>query len=996
MSYYARLTQITPADVQSMDIGLGKIIAETAATGRFIINEIDWKSAVAPNSSTFTAMLMEGELRIVEPLGTRFLDYLRFAALELGIINHLDARYILDIEFLSQEMTGEETLKYSWPIQFLGIDCRIHEKGSEYTIKYVHAANASMTSVVQSLKETVAVKGVKTIKEYFEKLSTTLEKMEFQYAESGQKAGSIKAPGGVHPSATDPYHDEYHFIVDPRIENWTFTDQGSTDNLSKTWFGFGTGWNIEARKGTTINAQINKVLASTREALNLYSDDYDDKSAYIPMRGASAYTAQDPEAQAVETVRREEDAKTHFSKLIGKIYNFIRVESYTVNKQYDYVRGRYAVKHVYFIWEALQPNMYQYPDELDILNRPSSKDTVLTKLKAYIQEGLLAKSYYHNYTGMNTEILKLDVNLNHAFYLPSFPVIWTDRGTIGQGEMTKHNYSKSISPYATDKAKLDLSVRIGKLQAELKNIRAANSTNLDKVRDLISTKEKALANLTERRDAIGSQTTASTVNGIKNRKDFLSAITNLYVEDIDYSSGLTLNAELSDVYMGLRPVMQPDAVGSLNADKKAEAESIMDKIFNVMLQSKDLLNLEMEIRGDPYWFGPPNIGVAGSQLLQEIELPPAFKTRVDMQMQAIDPNYFSRSFSWGKSIADHANYYKGGNLVYLHMQLPNTDDDEFMQFDVNDSIIGIYQILHVDSMFRDGMFTQKISGVRDLTIPSQFIPRSNSNAQDPNGVMAWENFMKGALTTEDRAVDTLKEKRKQAELEREAARDTNSVDDVSSPYKSVTSVDDDVAEAAFNSNKEREASEIPTVVDPIANANALVAEGHSKESAYKIASAQYKEEVANTLATVNEIDAKNYKGTDGQPIKKYRLYDPQAVAQVLGDGGLTKWKNGDPKGELKNNNPAGLGYDPKSGKSYSYKTPTEAVIATSDYMNFGRGVPQSEGKAPNRYLLPTTAPVKRYDRITGNPIVTGTKNINYSVEQQVQHFKTATVWDKKG
>ena len=996
MAYYARLTQISPADVQSMDIGLGKIIAETAATGRFIINDIDWKSAVAPNSTTFTAMMMEGEMKIVEPLGTRFLDYLRFAALELGIINHLDARYILDIEFISQEISSEETLKYSWPIQFIGIDCKITEKGSEYTIKYVHAANAAMTSVVQSLKETVAVKGVKTIKEYFEKLSTTLEKMEFQYAESGQKAGGITTPGGIHPCATDPYHDEYHFIIDPRIENWTFTDQGTNDNLSKTWFGFGSGWNIEARKGTTINAQINKVLASTREALNLYSDDYDDKSAYIPMRGATAYTAQDPEAQAVETTRREQDAKTHFSKLIGKIYNFIRVESYTVNKQYDYVRGRYAVKHVYFIWEALQPNMYQYPDELDILNRSTSKDTVLNKLKAYIQEGLLVKSYYHNYTGMNTEVLRLDVNLNHAFYLPSFPVIWTDRGQVGQGEMPKYNYTREISPYATDKNKLDLSVRIGKLQAELKNIRAANANDLDKVRSTIATKEEALANLTARRDAIGSNTTVKNVNSIKNRKDFLSAITNLYVEDIDYSTGLSLNAELSDVYMGLRPVMQPDAVGSLNSDKKAEAESIMDKIFNVMLQSKDLLNLEMEIRGDPYWFGPPNLGVAGSQMLQEIELPPAFKDRVDMQMQAIDPNFAARSFSWGKSITDHANYYKGGNLVYLHMQLPNNDDDEFMQFDINDSLIGVYQILHVDSMFRDGLFTQRITGVRDLTIPSQFLPRSNANAQDPNGSMAWENFMKNALTTDERAVDTLKEQRRQAEQERAEAKDTKSAEPINSVAQEATIVDQDVVEAAINSNKEREQSEIPTVVDPIANANALVAEGHSKESAYKIASEQYKQEVANTLAAVNEIDSKNYKGADGKPISKYRLYDPQAVAQVLGDGGLTKWKNGDPKGELKNNNPAGLGYDPKSGKTYSYKTPTEAVVATSDYMNFGRGVPQGEGKEPNRYLLPTTAPVKRYDRITGNPIVTGTKKLNYSLEQQVQHFKTATVWDKKG
>ena len=109
--------------------------------------------------------------------------------------------------------------------------------------------------------------------------------------------------------------------------------------------------------------------------------------------------------------------------MIGNVYQFFRVETHTVKKSFDYIRQRYAVKHVFLIYLADQPTMYQYPDELGLLNKMSNKEAVLTKLRYYVQESLLSKLYYFNYTGLNTDILRVDIQFNQMYSIPSIPIL---------------------------------------------------------------------------------------------------------------------------------------------------------------------------------------------------------------------------------------------------------------------------------------------------------------------------------------------------------------------------------------------------------------------------------------------------------------------------------------------------------------------------------------------------------------------------------------------
>ena len=990
--YYVRLTQIKTNDIGTMDPGRGKIIAETASTGKFIINDISWKSAVAPNAESFTAFLIEGELKIVEPLGSRFLDYLRFAAIDLGIINHLDARYLLEIEFISQEIIDQPTLKYIFPIMFVSTDGHINEKGSEYTIKFVHCAQHAMNSQVQPIKETATVNDVQTLGKYFQGLATVLERQEYVYARAGQKAGKPAPwPGIAHPASLDNFHDEYYFVVDPRMENWTFTSKGAADPVKKGgWFGLSTSkFNIEARAGTTLNAQITKVLSSTNEADSLYTENYDGTGQKANSGSAT---------------------KDRLKEIMGKIYNFVRVETYTIYKSYDYVRGRYACKHMFFIWLALEPKMYQYPDELDVLHLPENRKLVLNKLKAYIQEGLLSKWYYFSYTGLNTEVLKLDVQLNQAYYLPSFPVIWADREKTGFGEINPWvNSNRRLSPYAVSDNMIVLNSRIQQLEQELRQIKSQKPNSGTDLR--VAAKEKALNEARTARDTklTASNGTASTA-GATNREQLLAALSGLYIEDIDYREGLKASLDLADNFPSLRPMMAPDGFIPLADNPRAEAERIMDKIFNVALQAKDLLNLDMEVRGDPYWFGPPNMGFAGKKALQEIEMPPEFKIKVDKILSDLDPTYAERGYNWGDGIPNHANYYKGGNLVYLHLQLPNTDitsDNQNMTFDVNDSVIGIYQILFVENTFKDGRFTQQIKGVRDLTIPSQFIPRSNINEVTEGGSptdTTWESFVKSSLESDRRAVDDMRDNRIKANTERMEQQNGLGVGGLTGeegmgaagriPNKMSSTLDEDVATAKTRYDLARSKTELPTVRNPVAHAEELTKNGYSKENAYKVASEQWEKDKADYFDRLSQVTKDSYNGTNEQSITKYRPYDAETMSKVAGDGGLGDWKRGNTQrpGPWALNNPAGLGQDVKTGRYYQYPTLEDGLRAQHEYYNYGTGVPVGSTtaggtKLPDRYLLPTEQTTYEYSRLTGQYKKTGTQPATYNVQQQLDYIK---------
>jgi hypothetical protein len=978
-TYYTRLTLVHPLAAAKLDPRLGVVIAETATTGRFILSDMSWESAVAPNALTTVAYHGSGDMKILEPLGMSLFDYIRAASYEVGIENHLDARFLLEVEILAEnyltEKNTDSPFKYIWPIMLIATEVKgtFSEKGTEYNIKFVHVGGHAQTDLVQPIKETITVEGVQNLKQYFEQLQQTLEEREFTYAEARQKAGGKRSPGGLNPAKSDDYHDEYHFILEPRLEkpDYTFTTKGPADRgIQGSWTNYlpwtTNRWNITARPGTTIMQQITNVMQSCKNIADI-----------LPGR---------PKPATADASGSSDRSAENMKGMLSNVYQFFRVETHSVYKSYDYIRGRYAVKHVFLIFLADQPNMYQYPDEIDLLNILSNREKVELKLKYYVQEGLLQKVYYYAYTGLNSDILKVDIQFNQSYSLPSFTQIWTDRGQTGVGMMNLQNYNKRVSPFVhrddkgARKAISELTATKETLLSQAKGmlnndgtLKNETSTGAAKIKrkqeyDELQRKIKKIDDeiLKRKADLATMSIPSTTVNGINNRSELLNSLKGSYAEDINFKKLLD-ETSLSQM-PSHRARMEIDSISESIDIVKEENEKLMEKIFAVQLSPRDLLELELEIIADPFWLGVPNIILQGKNGLNKIELPSKtdydIRTKLNTVMPGIDPEWATKESVWGKygggQDQAQAQWYKGSPLFYFNTQVPDGEfKNDMIQFNANDQIVGIYMVKHVVNEFKNGLWTQKLKSVRDVTIPSYVLPRGLT------GDITFEQYMKDVSASSDRAVDTLNDLKKEAEESRNKEKSSNNISKVSGtepPAK--TALSPQMTEALSRQKELVMADPPPVVNNPVEQANALVAAGSSRKVAYDTAKRTYTEEVDAHTKHMEEINKKSFAESNVTNAKPYDAATMSSLAFTRsGNGGLEDWKYGANRKDTpaNSNNPAGIGFDSETKKYYKYNNFNDGMTASNEYFNYGNGVKQVGSQGADRLMYPKNSTV---DQIT--------------------------------
>lgn len=970
-TYYTRLTLVHPQAVNLLDPRMGVVIAETATTGRFILSDISWESAVGPNSLTTVAFNTTGNLKIIEPLGMSLFDYIRAAAFEVGMENHIDARFLLEVEILAEDfIEGKQNspYKYIWPIMFVTSEVKssFSERGTEYNINFVHTGGHAQTDLVQPIKETITVEGVQNLKQYFEALQQKLEEREFKYAEARQKAGSKDMPGGKNPASRDDYHDEYHFILEPRLEDpsYELATKGPADKgVQGSWTNYlpwtTNKWNVTTRPGTTIMQQITNIMMSTKKISDL-----------LPGR---------PKPATADASGSSESSAKNMKDMLGTVYQFFRVETYSVYKLYDYVRGRYAVKHVFLIYLADQPNMFQYPDELDLLNSLSNKDKVELKLKYYIQEGLLEKIYYHNYTGLNTDVLKVDLQFNQTYSFPTFPQIWADRGETGPGMMNIQNYNKRVSPFVhrddngvrnaianLRSAKEKSQQLANSMQDKNGNLKDTTSTGAQKIQrkndyNALQKQIKDISNeLAKREQELATISIPSTpTNSINSRSQLLESLKGSYAEDIRFKDILKQASDLN--FPGLRARMEISPFDESIETVHSENERLMEKIFSVQLSPRDLMDLDLEIIADPYWLGVPNIILQGKSNLDKIELPrataEAIKGKLNEVMPNIDPSWNTKTPVWGDYGV--AQKYKGSTLIYFNTQVPDSEfDNDMLKFNPNDQITGIYLVKFVTNEFKNGIWTQKLKTSRDPTIPSYVLPRGLT------GEMTFEKYMDDVADSTEKAVDKLNELKKEAEKERARELGTSNMAPVPGtepPRK--TELSSKMNDALAKQKELLADNPAPVVNDPVAGATALVTgSSMSKDAAYKIAKAKYIEEVNANTAHMEKINKQAYADAN---VTNVQPYDAKTISSLAlarsGAGGLEQWKmTADGLGRTSfkdkaasSNNPTGIGYDSGTDKYYRYSNFNDGMTAANEYYNYGNGVKQIGTQGADRLLLPT-------------------------------------------
>lgn len=308
------------------------------------------------------------------------------------------------------------------------------------------------------------------------------------------------------------------------------------------------------------------------------------------------------------------------------------------NLEYDILRQDYQKKINFKIKKHLATGLVVDPQyAIKTINNETEQKR---RISAIRNIGLLRKRYDYIFTGKNTEVINFDIKLQYTYYSMT---------PIAGGQIQHDRLAPFIGPMPQT-----IRERVLSLKKDIANISNAIRFESGEIRNRLRAELDRLI------------------------KEFENEVSQLTEEDIKETKSpmMTFNKDrVDDAYTANPPT---DVVGNSNI--------IMGSIASNTETSGDLVEIEIVIKGDPYWLGKPN------------------------------------SF-YDYSVSDElADYELGGNLFYLKLNLPTQENSSGRKLVQSDyTITGVYRVINVINQFRNGLFTQYLKAYRDINIQPELV-----------------------------------------------------------------------------------------------------------------------------------------------------------------------------------------------------------------------------------------------------------------------------------
>jgi hypothetical protein len=601
-SYRIRIYMLREIEADYSNYKSGILIADTASIAQYNIQSIEQVHYLS-HSLARNAFANRFNMVISEPNGASFFQFLANSSYEMGVKNWAsNAKYVIEISFPGRKEDNSISSGglFVIPVRFITVTSNINSTGSLYNIGAVEISTNAHSSELGVLKSTVVSNG-KTIGEVVSDFERLLNESEEASLLTNRNASR---------------RNRYKIEFDENISewrNWTieFDEEkpGPDDVIDQRQFPFYAGSNIQEL--------FTSILTNTKEYKN-----------YPVVTGG--YSTNDSESPPSNL-----DLKVLF-----------KVIATEVDREFDPVSGRYAKDITYRIKKYITPELIVNAEEvLEYKNDTSIQNKRVSNLLGL---GLMKKRYDYLYTGQNTEIINLDIKLEHTFYMVS--------PTMG-GQVST----------------------------------ARSSNNLQPIANIVNAENKPNINIQEVRRA-AAETQNRILSGEETNPFILGTIRQLdrtYINQL--SQAYTNNSGMSLTY-----VNDGSEQTDINTPKNdTTTPSVMR--FGASLQnlynSGDMLEIEMTIRGDPYWLGNPN-----------------------------------SLYKLNSEIAS-ADYELGSHYFYLKINLPSETgpSSDYM-------ITGVYKVVSVISEFRNGKFVQFLKAYRDnlVNIPDVLSVVESGEGVAPN------------------------------------------------------------------------------------------------------------------------------------------------------------------------------------------------------------------------------------------------------------------------
>lgn len=788
----ARSDQPSTVTAQTRTISDKKIVvlAQTGVTGTQIDElEITHSPANAPFSIT------AGSFSIIQPGAANFLDQIQWARQYLGTpneeINSNDVQMYLDINFVGYDSNINDDINASdnnesggapvqitdtvtYKIRIQSIDVSLNNSGSRYDIQFTVADIIGFADDIYKLKSTVTVQGstiTELLKSFEDAYNTTLSQNANLFDRADQIKINVDALIGGNDPRTPTAIDttgastEKLYITDETIPS-AATDQNVVlttvpifdgeiltrdqqrrtadgDTVSGPTDSVIPGVTLTVREGTTIYTAVAQVLSMNKEF-----------QSYVSRKK----TLDDPGNDEV-------DNNQTFVAWFD-----VHCEIETIG--WDKKRNKYAKRYIYtpYLIQDARSDVALTTRETEFLSEKgdllSFEDVPVTaiatkRLQDLYNAGVLHKSYFYLFTGLNDQIINLDIKYDMGITLLMPP----KGGFVGEYSVINRSQlrnSLSINEDATGDENLaaadntknresivDIFNKIKGLADDIKTVADAIGRSPTELAGILSDATgKSARRLAESIDSETVERLARSLGTSDSSDPTDTPTTNteisvtssgpyspevsgfLYAADFVQPGGaLTADeiiaANLLSTSSTTAPASTPPATPSVQSlpsplsgiTSDGPASVMMGYAYRSRENSSFLLTVDLTLRGDPYWLTSRNSG----------------------------------KFEYGQPTPDQTVYPGNGKKNYFILTIGSPRPYDY---DVNDEdnntgywsehstsgvFSGVYFPIEWKTRFSGGTYTVEITANKEITIPLQYIRRVLPGETPP----AWDEILKG-------------------------------------------------------------------------------------------------------------------------------------------------------------------------------------------------------------------------------------------------------------
>lgn len=679
------------------------IIAESGVSD-LTIDKIEMHGIATPTVETGVGTMTTIKFEIVEPAGAGLLDKLYYQSVALGIGNWFTMPVFIQLSFRGRDPTtsqsvtqgsssGLDAFSWVWPISIGKVKANVTEVGTRYEFETIPYDDLAQSNSVFAIKNNATLTKLTTFGQAMSDLQTKLNADAYE-----QLIDNYSIP------------DTFTIVVDPKLIPIQLinSQENKSSSRASDYVDFGKK-TATFPQGASIDSIVNALLGST---------DYFQKA----MQNSPTPSAK-PNPSNTET---------------NQMKKLWRIVTETKPIKYDQLRQDnakaftiYIVEYNLGVADVTAAQTGQTPD---------SKPASIKRFNEYIQKNILNKRYDYIFTGLNDQIIHLDLNMDFAYqavvarlggnYIDS---ALRDKG-VSQKEMDQYTQAtkqlrETLQWINTAPAGTDVSAQIQKEQA------AINAAGLDPITTarytalLNGAKPANKTNFTNQIVASGGINGNGSLAAAATQAKNLAAPTtaNLtFVSDVNVNSKTTADTAAAQSALGaskLRPIpyveSNQEKALSTGIDPHSDpGRSRVSSIFSQALYQSmgSLQDIKMTVKGDPYWLFPKPINPYQPALLYKSNM------SNDAAIALIkDTTRLADSSSLNNSV----NLFGSDNFIILRFRTPRLfnittglNDPKPTQdpYTEVETFSGIYKVIEVVSKFEMGKFTQELHCILDPVI----------------------------------------------------------------------------------------------------------------------------------------------------------------------------------------------------------------------------------------------------------------------------------------